>query len=339
MYPMKKVELYIEGTHCKACKILVEDALGEMPEIRSASVDLGKKTLTVETLSEKSERELASEWSRRIKPNGYSLSLDAPISANRLSGLVPGVSLGIAVLVVFFFLQKSGVVNVGFGETLTPFTAFFIGIVASVSSCLAIVGGLVLSLSATVSQYGSSWKPFFLFHVGRVAGFAVLGGLLGFLGSTITINQTVGALLGIAVSIIMILLGMNLLDIFHVTKKWQPTFGRGLFDRTTRVKGGALAPVLVGVGTFFLPCGFTQSMQFAALTSASAVQGSIILLFFALGTLPMLLALSWGSLTFSTSPHAPVFFKAAGTVVIGLGVFSLLSGFVGLGLIRPFFTV
>ncbi len=30
-------------------------------------------------------------------------------------------------------------------------------------------------------------------------------------------------------------------------------------------------PIIVGVGTFFLPCGFTQSMQIAALSSGSFV--------------------------------------------------------------------
>ncbi len=334
---MKKITLHIEGTHCKACKILVEDALGEIPEIRSASVDLGKKTVTIETTSEKNDGELALEWSNRVEPSGYSISSEPPSRGNRFSGLFGGVFLGITLLVLFFLLQKSGMVRVGFGETFTPFTAFFIGIVASVSSCLAIVGGLVLSLSAKVSQHESSWKPIALFHIGRIAGFAVLGGVLGFAGSAVAIRHEVSALLGIAVSIIMILLGINLLDIFHVTKQWQPTLGRGLFDRFTRFEKGVTAPALVGMGTFFLPCGFTQSMQFAALSSASVLQGFLIMLFFALGTFPVLLALSWGSLTFSASPYAPVFFKTAGTVVIGLGLFSFLSGLAGLGVIRPFF--
>lgn len=55
-----------------------------------------------------------------------------------------------------------------------------------------------------------------------------------------------------------------------------------------------LAPV-VGALTFFLPCGFTQSMQLLALGSGSPVQGGIIMAAFALGTLPVLLAVGLGS--------------------------------------------
>ena len=60
---------------------------------------------------------------------------------------------------------------------------------------------------------------------------------------------------------------------------------------------------------------------------------------FALGTLPVLLLLSFGSVSFSKSKHAPVFFKSAGIVVIGLALFALLSGLAGLGIINPLFNI
>jgi hypothetical protein len=55
------------------------------------------------------------------------------------------IPIGIAVLILFFLLQKSGILNIGLGK-VTPTTSFIIGLIASLSSCLAIVGGLVLSL-------------------------------------------------------------------------------------------------------------------------------------------------------------------------------------------------
>ena len=69
------------------------------------------------------------------------------------------------------------------------------------------------------------------------------------------------------------------------------------------------------------------------------MSGLIIMLAFALGTLPMLLLLSFGSSSFAHGRHAPLFFKSAGIVVIGLGLFALLAGLAGLGIINPLFNI
>ena len=80
-------------------------------------------------------------------------------------------------------------------------------------------------------------------------------------------------------------------------------------------------------------------MQVLALSSGSFVAGGGIMLAFALGTLPMLLLLSFGAASFAQSRHAPLFFKTAGVLVVGLGVFAFLAGLAGLGLIAPLFTI
>jgi hypothetical protein len=53
----------------------------------------------------------------------------------------------------------------------------------------------------------------------------------------------------------------------------------------------------------------------------------------------MLALLSFGSASFAHSRHAPLFFKSAGVVVIGLGLFALLAGLAGLGIIEPLFNI
>lgn len=246
--------------------------------------------------------------------------------------------VGVLFLVLFFILQKSGILNLGFGGQITPTTSFILGLVASLSSCLAVVGGLVLSLSAKIVEDDNknSKKPFYLFHIGRLAGFAVFGGLLGIIGNTIGINFVFSAILGLFASVIMILLGFNLLGIF---KKTKITIPHTIFNFFKKAEHQTFAPLLVGVGTFFLPCGFTQSMQASALSSGSFISGSMVMFFFALGTLPMLALLSFGSVSFAQSKYALLFFKSAGVVVIGLGLFGLLSQLAGLGIIDPLFNI
>jgi sulfite exporter TauE/SafE len=80
-------------------------------------------------------------------------------------------------------------------------------------------------------------------------------------------------------------------------------------------------------------------MQVVALSSGSFFSGLMIMTAFALGTLPMLALLSFGSASFAQSKYAPLFFGSAGVVVIGLGAFALLAGLAGLGIINPLFNV
>jgi sulfite exporter TauE/SafE len=134
----------------------------------------------------------------------------------------------------------------------------------------------------------------------------------------------------------MIVLGLNLIGVFKQSKLTLPS---GIFNFFRKVEHQTFAPLLLGVGTFFLPCGFTQSMQVSALSSGSFISGSLIMLSFALGTLPMLALLSFGSASFAHSKYAPLFFKSAGIVVIGLGLFALLAGLAGLGIINPLFNI
>lgn len=339
----KIYKFHVKGTHCASCKILIEDILKEQDFIEDVRVDLKKEIVEIETDSEKNAEELAEILTSKIKPNGYTLSVEKNFSPTPGVGeediTWKAIPIGLVFLILFFLLQKSGILNLGIGGKITPLTSFVIGLIASVSSCLAIVGGLVLSLSAKIEadeDKKSVRKSFVLFHAGRLVSFALLGGILGLIGEAIGINFVFSAILGLIASAVMILLGLNLVGMI---KKNKFTLPSNIFSFFRKVEHATLSPIIVGVGTFFLPCGFTQSMQVAALGSGSFISGLLIMLLFALGTLPMLALLSFGSASFANSKHAPLFFKVAGVVVIGLGLFTALAGLAGLGIISPLFNI
>lgn len=336
---MKNYTLHVSGTHCASCKILIEDILDDQDIVKNVHVNLKKEIVHIDTDSNSSPEEIANILTEKIKSHGYTLSVEKVIKEKPSDDIIwKAIPIGLVFLVLFFILQKSGILNLGIGGKTTPATSFIIGLIASVSSCLAIVGGLVLSLSAKVMQDDgkSAKKPFILFHLGRVFGFALLGGLLGLIGKAIGINFMLSAILGLIASAVMILLGLNLVGVF---KKSKVTLPSNLFNYFRKVEHATIAPILIGIGTFFLPCGFTQSMQVAALSSGSFISGMGLMLAFALGTLPMLALLSFSSVSFAHSKHAPLFFKSAGVVVIGLGVFALLAGLAGVGIISPLFNI
>jgi sulfite exporter TauE/SafE len=88
----------------------------------------------------------------------------------------------------------------------------------------------------------------------------------------------------------------------------------------------------MGALTFFLPCGFTITAQTIALLSASAVQGALIMGFFALGTAPMLLLIGLSSVKFLSKPQlAMTFSKVAGFLVIFFAVYNMYNQFNVLG--------
>lgn len=336
---MKKHLLHVKGTHCNACKILIEDILIEHKDVSNVSVNLHKQIVTIEGNLEGETHEIAAMLNPLLEANKFTLSAERQKSERDFKSLIMAIPIGLVGIALFFLLQKSGLINFGFEGGFTPWTALLIGLVASVSTCLAVVGGLILSLSAKVSQDASTSRPFTFFHVGRIVGFTVLGGVLGAIGSAIAINYTVTAVLGLFAAVVMIILGINLLDIFQFTKSFQLALPARIYDRITKIENGFWAPFIIGALTFFLPCGFTQSMQIAALSSGSIFSGALIMLMFALGTLPMLALISFSSFKFAHTKYASLFFKSAGIIVIGLGLFALLAGLAGLGIISPLFNI
>ncbi len=335
---MNTYTFHVSGTHCASCKIFIEDILSEQSFIKNARVDLKKEVVEIETDNDYIPEKLADLLTDKIKSNGYIVSVEKITKEEQGDNVIwKAIPIGVGILTLFFLLQKSGLLDIGVGGQITPITSFLIGVLASVSSCLAVVGGLVLSLSAKISQDKiSDTKTFTLFHISRLVSFAILGGLLGIIGNAIGINFTFTAILGIIASLIMLLLGLNLVGVIRQNKI---TFSSKFFNYFKGIEHKTFAPLVLGFATFLLPCGFTQSMQFSALSSGSFVSGMMIMFSFALGTLPMLAFLSFGSASFSKGKYSSLFFKSAGVVVLGLGIFSLLGGLASLGIINPLFNI
>jgi sulfite exporter TauE/SafE len=310
---------------------MIEETLAKENWIDAVKVFPRKNLLEISCADAISKKQVQTRANALLKPLNYSLRTESSAEPDDFMDLIPALLLGLAFLGGFYLLQQSGLVDFGFAGELTASTAFFVGVVASLSSCLAVVGGLILSLSAKIAQDTKTVRPFILFHLSRLLGFLLLGALIGFLGKTFAINYTLSAWLGILAALVMVILGVNLLGIFSFTKNFGLSLPKSLNKKILQIEKGALAPVFLGVLSFFLPCGFTQSMQFAALASGSYLQGATIMFAFALGTLPMLLLISFGSYGFAQSRFAKIFFKSSGVAVIGFGLISLLASFRSFG--------
>lgn len=337
---MKTYTFHVNGMHCNACVLLIESELNEISEVHEAKSSLA--TNTVEVVGDFGDKELehiARDLNEVLKPHGYTLSVEKQKSPAKWSDFAYAIPIAAGFITLFIVLQRLGLINLVTTSEVSYGTAFIIGIIASISTCMAVVGGLVLSISANFAREGDKVWPQVLFHIGRLISFFFLGGVIGALGSAFQLGTTGTFILSLIVALVLLVLGINLLDIFPWAKKLQIAMPNSVGKRVHNLKDikHSFMPFLVGVATFFLPCGFTQSMQVYTLTTGNFLTGALIMSAFALGTLPILSLLSFGSLGIHKKAQSGIFFKTAGLIVIFFGIFNLINSLAVIGVIPPIF--
>lgn len=336
----EKFTLYVHGMHCKSCVILTESELQDHPSVSSATSNLETRTVEIcGHFENMSLDEIARELSTSLTKHGYFLSTVPEQKKTNWREFMWAAPIALGFIFLFILLQKFGIVNIINTSRVTYGTAFVVGIVASLSTCMAVVGGLLLSMSATFAKESDRVRPQMLFHGGRLISFFILGGVIGAVGSAFQLGATGTFILGLIIGLVMLILGLNLLDIFHFTKRLQPAMPKFLSERALNVSkiNHTLTPALVGIATFFLPCGFTQSMQIYTLSTGNFLTGGLTMLSFALGTLPALALVSFSSLSIKDSSKAGIFFKSAGLIVILFAIFNIINSLVAAGWINPVF--
>src|SRR5260370_33180824 len=179
---------------------------------------------------------------------------------------------------------------------------------------MEVAGGLLVAVAAKDNAAGGAltsaqrFKPHLYFNAGRIISYTVLGGAIGGFGSTFTLSPEANGLLVILASVIMVALGLQMLKLMPSLGVLQPRMPKFIAHKIhnfseQEAQGGAF---VLGASTFFLPCGFTQALRLYVLAKGSTQTGALVMLSFALGTLPALRALSALS-RFRTGAHPPYF--------------------------------
>lgn len=339
----QKYKFKVSGTHCQSCELLIEEKLKTLPGIQSVHVN----HITGKIKFIASREPNLKEINALIAQDGYRISLPGQNETESMIALQnnPEISLTrhyievgailLIVLAVYLILKQFDLVpSFAISNNVSYGVAFIIGMVAAVSSCIAVTGGLLLAVAGKYNENNpglsgvQKFKPHIYFNIGRIFSYAVFGGLVGLIGSALTLSPKVTGIVTIVVSMVMILLGLQLLKIFPWASKCSIRLPKFL-ARKAHALGGPNAktgPFLLGSATFFLPCGFTQALQLYVLSRGDFLDGMLIMLFFALGTLPALLSLSLFS-SFAKGGFQRYFLKLAGVVVIMLGLFNINNGF------------
>lgn len=330
-----KYTLHVSGMHCPSCELLIEKQLRKIEGIQDVHASLSKHEVTFSS----GQTPDLNILNAPIETHGYKLSWEKTArSKSPARKLLLPFLIAFAIFGIFILLQKVGLINLVNPEKMSLPFVFLIGIIASLSTCMAVVGGLVLSISSSYAK-GHHVKPMLRFHISRLISFFILGGVIGLIGSAFLLTPTISFILNSLLFLIMLIMGLNLLDVFHFTKTLQLKLPKSWGHAITTVKheNRIITPILLGAATFFLPCGFTQSMQVFALSSGDWLQGAMIMLVFALGTFPVLGLISFASVKISASHNSRMFFRTAGFLILFFAILNISAAFTAIGLLPPLF--
>lgn len=332
-----KITVPIKGMHCRSCEILVGDKISEVSGVKRTVINYKKGVAEIHYADKKPN---VHEIENAIREAGYDLGQDGkkPLLSKNPEDYR---DLGIAIffLLGFYVIAKNlglSNINVGASTGSSLPVVFLVGLTAGLSTCMALVGGLILGISARHSEMHpeatpmQKFRPHLFFNLGRIGGYALLGGILGSLGSVLQLGGGTLGTLTILVGIVMLMLGLKLVGIFprmeNKSFSLPSGIGKMLGIKKHEKEYSHKGSMITGALTFFLPCGFTQAMQLYAISTGSFTKGALIMGIFALGTAPGLLGIG-GLTSVIKGIFAKRFFKFAGILVIFLAFFNISNGY------------
>lgn len=345
---MEKTTVHITGMHCRSCEILIEDEMLKIPGVEKCVVSHTKGTAEIYHNNGLDGQSV----SQAIGTVGYQVGKEnRPWLSKNPSNYADLLTAAGILFFIYLVANNLGLFNL-VKSTSNNFASLpvvlLIGLTAGFSTCMALVGGLILGASAKFAEKHPTatplqkFKPHIFFNIGRIASYTLLGGVIGLAGSFFSLSPTVLGFLTIVVGGVMFLLGAQLIDISPKLNKINITLPK-FISRALGIKEHSekeyshTNSMIAGAMTFFLPCGFSQAMQLYAISTGDPVKGAITMGAFALGTAPGLLGIG-GLTSVVKGAFAKSFFKFAGIIVIVLAVFNISNGYnlTGLAFASPF---
>lgn len=295
---MKKT-LHIDGMHCISCEVLLNKEVNNIKwaKIINISHKSGKVTLEIKNYN------ILFKVKKIIYDCGYTIVWDknktpasnivCDIQWKKKTSWIELLAIFIIWWLLFLLLRKIDIYSYfpSLSNNVTIWVALLMWLVASLSTCLAVTGSVVLwfweyidDSKGWISHLRVQWS----FHLWRILWFFLLWGILWLLWQVFKISVSVNAILTMIVGIVLLYMGLHMLGLVPSITKFGFYLPKKLTKNIFNVKNPMLAPVIWAL-TFFLPCGFTQSMQLVAMSSGDFWQGWLVMAMFALWTMPILL--------------------------------------------------
>ncbi|MBD7912288.1 sulfite exporter TauE/SafE family protein [Clostridium cibarium] len=306
---MKRRIIKVYNMTCVSCENRVEVALRKITGVKNAMASYSLEQVTVEY-----DEELCSieELKEAINKAGYSTK-----NSNNIK------FAGILVVVAAILLLGSSTAGFDMNAKLNNasyIVLFLVGMLTSIH-CVGMCGGIMLTQSISKEDNLNEKKskfvalmPAILYNAGRITSYTIIGGIVGALGSVLSLSINVKAGLQIFAGIFMVIMGLNMAG-FSMFRK----FNIKLPWSSCKVKNKPKTPFLVGMLNGLMPCGPLQTIQLYALGTGSAFAGALSMFLFSLGTVPLMLI--FGAISgFLSKGYTKQLLKFSGFLVVILGV-------------------
>ena len=306
---IKREIIKVYDMTCTSCENRVERTLKKIDGVISAMASYSAQQVTVEYDSKLCTKE---DLKKAINEAGYSTK-----SSNNIK------FAGFLIIVAAILLlgnSTSGFDMSAKLENASYAVLFVVGMLTSIH-CVGMCGGIMLTQSLSknsiIKENQSKFKtlmPAILYNAGRVTSYTIIGGIVGALGSVLSLSLNVKAGLQIVSGLFMIIMGLNMTG-FSMFRK----FNIKLPWSSCKIKNKPKAPFLVGMLNGLMPCGPLQTMQLYALGTGSATSGALSMFVFSLGTVPLMLV--FGAISGLLSKgYTKQLLKFSGVLVVILGI-------------------
>ena len=172
--------------------------------------------------------------------------------------------------------------------------AFYIGLFGSIH-CIGMCGPLAFAIPVAEAGRGRFVFDKFIYQIGRIVSYSLLGLLIGFIGRQIWL---LGVQQGVSIASGILILMAAFSRLFKLSFTRSAT-GNKAFTLVNRSLVYAVkhrwGHLFIGMLNGLLPCGFVYLALVGAINTSSAANAMTYMLFFGLGTLPLMLLATVGS--------------------------------------------
>ncbi|MBU5313508.1 sulfite exporter TauE/SafE family protein [Tissierella carlieri] len=286
-----KIKLLIEGMTCSHCEMTIEKKLISMKGIFNVKASYAKCEVNIDY-----DKDIISIKEIRKAINTLDYKVVDFTRKNQFASNTQPLYILIIILSVYFILNHFQLLNVTnyfpqIQSSMGYSMLFVIGLLTSLH-CVAMCGGINLAQSLHSAENSRSViNSNLLYNLGRVVSYTVIGGIVGGIGSVISLEGSFRGAVVIIAGIFMIIMGFNMLNIFPWLRYINIKVPRFLSKRINSKKAKEKSSFYIGLLNGLMPCGPLQSMQLYALSTGSIVAGSYSMFLFSLGTVPLMFIL------------------------------------------------
>lgn len=301
---VKKMKIKVYDMTCTSCEKTIERKLEKLIGVLNVKANYSEQFVEVEFNLDLCT---LNELKKSINNAGYSTE---KFGSFNLTGIFI-----IAAAVIILGNSTSGIDMSSMLNGATYFVLFIVGILTSIH-CVGMCGGIMLSQSLLQENKNKleTIKPALFYNLGRVTSYTILGGIVGALGSILSLSLKTQSALQIFAGVFMVIMGLNMAG-FSVFRKLQIKLPWSFCNVKDKPKG----PFVVGILNGLMPCGPLQTMQLYALGTGSAVKGALSMFIFAIGTVPLML--TFGAISGLLSKgYSKKILKFSGILVVVLGI-------------------